>query len=75
LTGTIAQVLPGVTTLAGALQHYGLNVGGAPLASQQVAVALIKLGAGVPAALYAGSAANVQVSVGTESLFSALTGI
>lgn len=75
ITSTIAQVLPGTTNMATALAHYGLNFGNAPLQSQQVAVALIKLGAGSPAALYTGSTVVVQVTVGTQSLFSALTGL
>ena len=73
--GTIVQVLPGTTNLATALAHYGLNFGGASLQSQQVAVALIKLGASFPAASYTGSTVVVEANVGTESLFSALTGI
>ncbi len=76
ISGTVAQVLPAPTNLATALTHYGLNVGsGSSLSSRQMAVALIKLGSGTPASLYAGSAVGVQVSVGTQSLFSALTGI
>ncbi|HXR66012.1 MAG TPA: hypothetical protein VN729_08815 [Ktedonobacteraceae bacterium] len=73
--GTIVQVLPGTTNLATALAHYGLNFGNASLQSQQVAVALINLGAGFPAANYTGSSVVVEVTVGTQSLFSALTGI
>lgn len=76
IAGTVAQVLPAPTNLATALAHYGLNVGnGSSLSSQQMAVALIKLVKGTPASLYAGSAVGVQVGVGTQSLFSALTGI
>ena len=75
IDGTIVQVLPGTTNLATALEHYGLNFGNASLQSQQVAVALINLGAGFPAADYTGSTLVVEVTVGTQSLFSALTGL
>lgn len=73
--GTVAQVMPGTTDLATALTHYGLNFGNAASQSQQIAVALIKLGANFPAASYAGTTVVVEVTVGTQSLFSALTGI
>lgn len=76
VSGTVAQVLPAPTNLAAALAHYGVNVGnGGSLSSQQVAVALVQIGSGASTSLYAGSAVVVQVSVGTQSLFSALTGI
>ncbi len=73
--GTIAQVLPGVTTLAAAFKHYGLSFGGADSQSQQVAVALIALGTGFQTALYTGSTVIVEVRVGTQSMFSAISGI
>lgn len=73
--GTIAQVMPGTTDLASALTHYGLNFGNTTPQSQQVAVALIKLGTDFPAASYAGSTVVVEVTVGTQSLFSALANI
>jgi hypothetical protein len=74
VSGTVAQVLPAPTNLAAALTQYGLNVGsGSSLSSQKFAVALIKLG--TSASLDPGSTGVVQVSVGTQSLFSALTGI
>jgi len=73
--GTIAQVMPGTTDLAMALRHYGLNIGNTASQSQQVVVALLKLGTGFPATRYAGSTVAVEVTVGTQSLFSALTGI
>ena len=75
VNGTIVQVLPGTTDLATALAHYGLRFGNTPSQSQQVAVALISLGTGFPVASYAGSPLAMQVNVGTQSLFSALTGI
>lgn len=75
VAGTVAQVMPGTTDLATALTHYGLNFGNTASQSQQIAVALIKLGADFPAASYAGSTVVVEVTVGTQSLFSALTGI
>lgn len=78
LTGAIVEVAPGTTNLAAALQHYGLGSGSASstsLSSQQVVVALLKLGAGVPATLYPGSFLTVEVNVGTQSLFFALAGI
>lgn len=75
VNGTVAQVMPGTTDLTTALTHYGLNFGNAASQSQQIAVALIKLGADFPAASYAGSTVVVEVTVGTQSLFSALTGI
>lgn len=74
LDGTIVQVLPGTTSLAAALSHYGLSFGNTTLQSQQVAVALLNLGAGFSATNYAGSTVVVEVRVGTQSLFSALTG-
>lgn len=78
LNGVIVQVQPGTTNLAAALEHYGLGSGGAnsaSLASQQVVVALLRLSAGVPATLYTGSPLAVEIHVGSQSLFSALTGI
>lgn len=75
IDGTVAQVMPGTTDLATALTHYGLNFGNVASQSQQIAVALIKLGANFPAASYAGSTVVVEVTVGTQSLFSALTGV
>ena len=75
IQATLVQVLPGTTDLATALAHYGLSFGNAPTQSQQVAVALLNLGAHFPAANYAGSPLALQVNVGTQSLFSALTGI
>ena len=75
INGTLVQVLPGTTDLATALSHYGLSFGNTPSQSQQVAVALLNLGTGFPAASYAGSSIVVQVNTGTESLFSALTGM
>ncbi len=75
IDGTIAQVLPGTTDLASALAHYGLSLGNASAPGKQVAVALIKLGSGFSTASYAGNVVVVEVSVGTQSLFSALTGI
>ena len=75
LGGTVVQVLPGTTNLATALAHYGLNFSSTAQQSQQVAVALIKMGAGFPAASYTGSPIVVEVNVGTQSLFSALTGM
>ncbi len=75
LAGTIVQVLPGTTDLATALAHYGLNFSAAAQQSQQVAVVLIKMGAGFPASSYTGSPIVVEANVGTQSLFSALTGM
>jgi hypothetical protein len=75
VTGTIIRVLPGTTDLATALTSYGLNLGGSPLSSRQVTVALVKLGDSFSAANYMGSPMTLEVNVGTESLFSALTGI
>lgn len=75
LTGSVIQVQPGATSLAAALKHYGLDLSGASQTGQQVAVALLKINAGASAALYAGSALVVQMNVGTQSLFTALTGI
>lgn len=73
--GTIAQVLPGVTSLSTAFEHYGLNLSSASLESQKVAAALIQFTAGSSATFYAGSTLVLQVNVGTQSLFSALAGI
>lgn len=75
ITGTIAQVIPGTTNLATALAHYGLSFSKENLPSQQVAVALLKLGNDFSAADYTGSMIVVNVNVGTQSLFSALTGM
>lgn len=75
VAGTITRVLPGVTDLTRALTHYGLNLGNSAPTSQQVVVALVKLDNGVSAANYTGSMMTMEVNVGTEALFSALTGI
>lgn len=75
INGLVMQVLPGTTNLAAALEHYGLNVGSASLQSQQVVVALINLKTAAQAEVYAGSTVMVEVKVGTQSLFSALTGL
>lgn len=75
ISGKISQVMPGTTTLAAALEHYGLSFGNTASPSQQVAVALLKLSSASPTASYAGSTIVVEINVGTQSLFSALTGI
>ncbi len=75
IDSTVAQVLPGTTDIATTLAHYGLKFGDTTSPGQQVAVALIKLGADFSAASYAGSTVVVEVNVGTQSLFSALTGV
>lgn len=75
ISGTLSQVMPGTTTLASALAHYGLSFGNTTLPSQQVAVALLKVSNDFPTASYAGSTVVVEINVGTQSLFSALTGI
>jgi hypothetical protein len=75
LNGTIVQVLPGTSDLATALNHYGLSMGNTQAQSQQVGVALVNLGADFSTAKYAGSPFALQVNVGSQSLFSALTGI
>jgi hypothetical protein len=75
LNGTLVQVLPGTSDLATALSHYGLSFNNTSMQGQQVAVALLNLGDNFPAARYAGSPLAMEVNVGTQSLFSALTGI
>ncbi|HEY0753108.1 MAG TPA: hypothetical protein VGD98_04035 [Ktedonobacteraceae bacterium] len=75
IDSTIAQVLPGTTDLTSALARYGLKLGASTASGQQVAVALIALGSDASTQGYTGSTIVVEVNVGTQSLFSALTGI
>ncbi len=75
ITGTIVQVLPETTSVGTALAHYGLSLSNTAIPSQHVAVSLLKLQPDFPAASYAGSIVVVEANVGTQSLFSALTGM
>lgn len=75
LTSVIAKVEPGTSSPAAALERYGQKASGLALANQQVVVALLKLGPGFPTTDYAGSILTVQANAGTQSLFSAMTGL
>lgn len=75
LSGVIAKVEPGTFSPAAALARYGQKASSSSQAGQQVAVALLRLSSGFPAALYTGSVLAVEVSAGTQSLFLALTGL
>lgn len=75
LTGVIAQVEPGVSSPAAALERYGQKTSGSAQAQQQTVVALLKPGSNFPVTQYIGSALVVQVNAGTQSLFSAISGL
>jgi hypothetical protein len=75
IAGTIVQVMPETTSVGEALARYGLSLSKATVPSQHVAVALLKLEPDFPAASYVGSIVVVEANVGTQSLFSALTGM
>jgi hypothetical protein len=75
LTSVIAQVEPGMSSPIAALEHYGQKVSSSAQGNQPTVVVLFKLGPRFPASDYAGSALAVQVNAGTQSLFSAITGI
>ncbi|HVU67155.1 MAG TPA: hypothetical protein VHD63_08505 [Ktedonobacteraceae bacterium] len=75
ITGTMVQVMPETTSVGEALARYGLSLSKTSAPSQHIAVALLKLEPDFPAASYAGSIVVVEASVGTQSLFSALTGL
>lgn len=75
LTGVIAQVEPGTSSPAAVLERYGEKTSGPTQAQQQTVVAVLKPGANVQAATYIGSALVVQVNAGTQSLFSAISGL
>lgn len=72
-TSAIAAVEPGTTTLANAFEHARLPIGDASEMKQPVIILLIKRGPS--AALDRGSVLVVQVTLGTRSLFSAISGI
>lgn len=73
LASTIVTVEPGTTTLANAFEHAGLPVGNASEMKQPVTIILINRSPS--AVLDRGSIVVVQVTLGTHSLFSAISGI
>lgn len=75
LTSVIAQVEPGMSSPVAALEHYGQQVSSSGQGNQPTVVVLFRLGTRFSANDYAGSALVVQVNAGTQSLFSAITGI
>ncbi|HLI70039.1 MAG TPA: hypothetical protein VKV19_09815 [Ktedonobacteraceae bacterium] len=74
MNGVVAQVLPEATTLATAFKHYGLNLGNVGSQTLQ-AVALIALSASLSTTLSTGSSVVIEVNTGTESMFSAISGL
>ncbi len=75
LTSVIAQVEPGVSSPAAVLERYGQKTSSPTQAQQQTVVALLKPTANVPVTTYIGSALIVQVNAGSQSLFSAISGL
>ncbi|HEU5375870.1 MAG TPA: hypothetical protein VFV38_10555 [Ktedonobacteraceae bacterium] len=75
LNSAIEQIEPGMSSPAAALARYGQKVSRSSQAGQQVVVAQLRLGTGFPVALYAGNVLAVEVNAGTQSLFSALSGL
>lgn len=74
VAGVVAQVLPEATTLAAAFKHYGMNLGSVDSQTLQ-AVALIALSASLSTTLSTGSSVMIEVNTGTESMFSAISGL
>lgn len=74
LTSEIAEIEPGTSSPATVLAHYGQQTNGEP-ANQQVVVAVLKSSPTFLMTHYVGSVLAVQVNAGTQSLFTALTGI
>jgi hypothetical protein len=72
-TSTIVAVEPGTTTLANAFKHAGLPVGQPSEMAQPAVILLIKHDPS--AVLDRGSILVIQVTLGTHSLFSAISGI
>jgi len=75
LDSTIVEVEPGTSDPAAVLEHYGVQIGSSALADQPEVVVLVSLGTSFPVALYSDSALALEVNVGSQSLFSALTGL
>lgn len=75
LVSAITAVTSGPTSLATALAHYGIKSSPSSLGNGSATVVFVSLGTDVPAGLYTGSELAMEVSVGTQSLFSSLTGI
>jgi hypothetical protein len=72
-TSRLAAVEPGTTTLASAFEHARLPVAQTPQMQQAVVIMLIKQNPAV--VMQRGSFLVVQVTLGTHSLFSAISGI
>lgn len=75
VTSKIAAVAPGTMTLASALKRAGLPVPQAAQMKQSVVILFVSRSAAFPAAFDPGSALVVQITLGTHSLFSAISGI
>jgi hypothetical protein len=75
LTSEIAEVEPGTSSPAAALKRYGQLTNGSATANEQVVVALLKSSPTFSITSAVGSFLTVQVNAGTQSLFTALTGI
>lgn len=75
LTSAIAEVEPGMSSPAAALEHYGQKISSSAQGAQQMVVVLFKLSPRFPVSDYAGSPLAVQVNAGTQSLFSAIAGM
>jgi hypothetical protein len=74
IKGTIAQVVPGITSPATARQRYGLDGTSALLITQPSVVAIIKLDSAQPATIYAGSLLTARVQTGSQRLIALLLG-
>lgn len=74
-TSAIAAVEPGTVTLASAFEHAGLPVQHASEMKQPVVVMFVNRESAFSAAFDTGSELVVRVTLGTRSLFSAISGI
>jgi hypothetical protein len=75
LNSTVAKVEPGTNNPATVLEHYGINISSSSLADQPEVVVFVSLGTSFPVALYSDNALALEVKTGSQSLFSALTGL
>jgi len=73
--GTIARVEPGILSPNAARATYRLDSAGALLATQPSVVAVVRLGASVPSATYAGSLVTAKVQIGSQRLLTLLLGL
>ena len=73
--GVVATLESGANNPMAALERYGQQVSSPTRANQQMVVAVLKPNPGFQATHYVGSALAVQITTGTQSLFTAISGL